>query len=173
MSGSLTAEVSAALRRQPGINVLMAIGNSLRQDDGVGPLIAAQICDAQSCAAQSCATQSGSGAAWHVIDAGCEPENYYESVVALRPDYLLILDAADFGGHPGDTRLIGKDEVSDYTLSTHVFPIRAIWELVESEISVCIRLIGIQPGRCGLGEKLSAPVRLTAGLLVAELLREE
>jgi hydrogenase 3 maturation protease len=170
MSASLTAEVCSALRRQPGQNVILVIGNSQRHDDGVGPFIAAQMHTAQQLAARR-VTRLNDCQPWQVIDAGSEPENQFEAIVALRPDYLLILDAAHFGGCPGETRLIGKDEVSDYTLSTHVFPVRVLWELVENEIPVTIRLIGIQPGCCDLGEGLSAAVRRTANRLVAVLTR--
>jgi hydrogenase 3 maturation protease len=167
MSASLTAEVCAALRRQPGINVLMVIGNSLRQDDGVGPFIAACL------QAADLGASPLNGRSWQVIDAGSEPEDYFDEIIARRPDYLLIIDAAHFGGYAGEARLIGKSEVSDYTLSTHVFPLRALWELVEQEIPVAIRLIGIQPVRCELGEGLSAAVRRTADRLVAELSRPQ
>jgi hydrogenase 3 maturation protease len=155
MSNSPGADVPGCLAPRPGVNALVAIGSPLRGDDGVGPYIAAGLSSTER---------------WNVFDAGTNPENIVDAVIALRPCYVLFIDAADFGGEPGQARVIDKEQVSDTAVSTHMFPLRAVWELVERETNAEIRCVGIQPLDCSFREGLSADVRAAAEKIVGELI---
>ncbi len=98
-----------SLRRQLAENLkgricLFGIGNRNRRDDGAGSILAARL--AERSQAMS-------------IDAGGVPENYLEKVVRFQPDFILMLDAADFGGRPGNVRLLGRNLDSVSGVSTH------------------------------------------------------
>ena len=62
--------------------VIVGIGNTLKGDDGAGPLICEQL-NAKVCA--------------EVIDAGTVPENYIQKIIKKAPQNLLVIDAIDFG----------------------------------------------------------------------------
>ena len=42
----------------------------------------------------------------------------------LKPDNILIIDAADFKAKPGEVRIIDKEAIPDTTLSTHTISLR-------------------------------------------------
>ena len=67
--------------------VIVGIGNILKGDDGVGPLICQQLHNNQICA--------------ELIDAGTVPENYIQPIVRKAPQNLIVIDAIDFGAAPG------------------------------------------------------------------------
>ena len=154
MSSLLTAEAKQYLKLHEGLNIIVTIGNSLRGDDGVGPYIA------------SCLTHRD---CLVVLDAGTTPENFVDKIICLSPSNIVFIDAADFGGFPGQAHTIKKDEISDFTLSTHMFPLRAIWEIIEQSIPAEIHLIGIQPLNCCFSEGLTNDVRQTADEIVMAL----
>lgn len=143
----LADDVRQCLIRRGGLTVVAAVGNAMRGDDGAGPYVASRLVPDARLA---------------VLDAGTNPENIIDCVAALRPSYLLFIDAADFGGPPGRAAAIGKAAISDYALSTHMFPLRAVWELIERDTEAEICCVGIQPLSCSFGEGLSGCVRLTA-----------
>jgi hydrogenase 3 maturation protease len=160
MSSLLAGDIQKALEFRSGLNIILTVGNVCRMDDGAGPYIASQL-------AGLC-EMAGFGNVW-VVDAGQTPENHFDKIVTSNPSYVLFIDAADFGGRPGEIRLIGKSHLSDLSISTHMFPIRAIWELIEAEIPTQIQAIGIQAEDCGFGEGLTEVVRQSADEIVAEL----
>ena len=120
------------------------MGNSLRRDDGAGPFLASML------------KSSGN---LTVIDAGSTPENHIDGIIAINPRRVLFIDAADFGGAPGEARLIPIEAIPATTLSTHGFPLSAVCELIRQSIPAEIRFIGIQAKDCGFGERLSEEVR--------------
>ena len=102
-----TAELSFSCqvrRLLAGRVCLLGVGNRLRGDDGVGSLVAEQL-EGQTAALS--------------IDAGEVPENYLEKVARSRPNTILILDAVDFGGAPGDLRVLEPEMVGSSRISTH------------------------------------------------------
>lgn len=154
MSNLLTDEVKQCLNLRDGLNIVVTIGNSLRADDGVGPYIASYLSNHTRLV---------------VLDAGNTPENFVDEIISLSPTYIVFIDAADFGGFPGQARQIKKDEISGFTLSTHMFPLRAIWEIIEQSISAEIRLIGIQILDYSFSNRLTNEVRQIADEIIMAL----
>lgn len=72
----------------------ITIGNRFRSDDGVGPFIARQIKKSKKNVI--------------VINAEDKPENIIDRAIQLKPCKVIIIDAANFGGMPGEIRLIEK-----------------------------------------------------------------
>ncbi len=162
MSGSLTDEVAAVLRRpQAGPLVLVTVGNPLRADDGAGPVLASLV-------------RPTDGLIVH--DAGSRPEEIPFLVEGQRPGRIVIVDAADFGGRPGEARVIPPDRVSDVTLSTHGLSPAAVCRLLARDGTPVV-FIGIQAACLAHQEGLSAEVERTvremAGVLAKEFGQEE
>ncbi len=125
---------------------LLGIGNRYWRDDGVGSRIAG-------------ALESSRG--FDVIDAGFIPENYLETVVQKNPDSILMVDATDFGGEPGEIRLLELDKVAYSGLSTHAGSLRMIAEYLQTRTRAPIALLAIQPADTSAGDGLSPEVSNT------------
>ena len=123
--------------------VILGVGHILKGDDGVGPLV--------------CENVTGSISA-RVIDAGTVPENYIRPIVHAAPENLLVVDAVDFGGVPGEMRLYRPDQVSDFAFSTHALSLHLFVDMLRQDVDVEVFLLGIQPECVRLGEPVSPSV---------------
>lgn len=132
----------------------ITIGNTLRSDDGVGPVIASRL----------------SGVPGILIkDAGDRPERAMEWVLELLPSMVVFIDASDFGGAAGEIRELPLESLSDSTFSTHRIPLPPIAEWITSETGAECRCIGIQPLTVALREGLSPEVEQAVVKIVREL----
>ena len=151
MSNLLTADSREIFQTSSKPSLIITAGNSFRNDDGVGPYIASQI-------------KSFKGV--QVMDAGNTPENIIDEVIELHPVHIIIIDAADFSGTPGETRLIPEENVSETSLSTHRIPMTVISKLIQDSIDCKTTFVGIQPKTVTMGEGLSSEVKTSADEIV-------
>ena len=135
---------------------LLGIGNRYWRDDGVGSLIAEAL--------ESC-TEFASRE-FDVVDAGFIPENHLETVAGKHPDTILMIDATDFGGTPGQTRLLYPDKVAYSGVSTHAGSLRMLAEYLCARTQARVALLAIQPVDTSEGEGLSPPVSSTLDALL-------
>jgi hydrogenase 3 maturation protease len=131
--------------------IIMGVGNPLRSDDGVGPALVQEL--------RKSLPKEKTGVT--LIDAGEVPENYLTPVINLKPDTILIIDAADFQSHPGDARIVDSTEVKNMGLSTHNASLAMIMDLLKEETGASIHLLGIQPMRTHLGVGFSDEIKKT------------
>ncbi len=131
--------------------VILGIGNTLKGDDAAGSLV--------------CERLSGNVRAT-VIDAGTTPENYIGPVLEAAPDVLLIVDAVDFGGPPGQIRVCRPDEIQGFAFSTHALSLHLSIDLIRRERMLEVCFIGAQPSRTKLGDCLSPAMREAVETLV-------
>ncbi len=132
--------------------VVCAVGNPYRGDDGAGIEVAKLLEDKYT-----------------VFYCEANPENYIDEIKKLRPQKLIIVDAADFLGKPGDFRKISPSEIDRHTISTHTIPISLFIELIK-EYCGEIEVWGIQAKDTDFGRYLSPEVKEGVKKL-AELLR--
>ncbi len=145
----LPAEIKTMLDPPAGgLLLVVTVGHLLRGDDGVGPSIAAAV------------TSPRPGIV--LFDAGEHPERILDRGTTLRPVRTIIIDAADFGGQPGECRLLSDGEVSDRTVSTHQFPLAIVARLLAGDTGGEVIFLGIQPASVALGGGLTEAVRRTA-----------
>jgi hydrogenase 3 maturation protease len=137
---------------------IVTVGNDLRGDDAAGPHIAARL-------AGNCRTGC------RVLHAGEHPENVLDDLIAMRPARVVILDAADFRGQPGELRVIPRDAIPQTTMSTHLFPLAAIAAVIAADTGAQITFLGVQVVDTRLGSPLSPAVRTTVDRVVAWLSR--
>lgn len=131
--------------------LILGIGNTLRSDDGAGSLLASRIRDKVP---------------YIVYDAGPNPENYLGKIIKDKPDVIVILDAADFGGKPGELREMEIEGLKATNLfSTHNAPISLTINYLQNNLKVDIITLLIQPKTITFGDKLSREVEDSLGKL--------
>ena len=131
--------------------VIVGIGNLLKGDDGVGPLVCEQLAGKTSA---------------ELIDAGTVPENYIQPIIKKAPRNLLVIDAIDFGAPAGTIRIFEPERLNSYALSTHTLSPRLFVDMVCQNLRrdpalrepVDVYFVGIQPAQTQLGESVSPQV---------------
>ncbi len=141
----------ALLPQQGRTALYVTVGNPLRSDDGVGPYIAAKAAGVPGIL---------------IRDAGERPERALDWALELCPDRVVFVDAADFGGRPGEVRLLPADCLEQTTFSTHRLPLPAIMDWIGEETGAECLCIGIQLGSATLGEGLTPSVQRSADRMV-------
>ncbi|MBU1090874.1 MAG: hydrogenase 3 maturation endopeptidase HyCI [Candidatus Omnitrophica bacterium] len=127
--------------------VILGIGNTLRSDDGIGSLLASRLKDKLS---------------FIVYDAGVSPENYLGKVDKDKPDNLVIIDAVDFGGKPGEFRAVDGEGIKTTNLfSTHNASLSMLINFLQSNSKMDIIVLIIQPKTIAFGDKLSPEITKT------------
>jgi hydrogenase 3 maturation protease len=134
---------------------VLAIGNELRGDDGLGPLFAKKL---------SQIINDSSNVV--VIDGGTVPENFTGSLRNEKPTHVILIDAVEMNGNPGDIEFIEKERISQFNVSTHAMPISFLIKYLETTSSFKIILIGIQPKKMVLGEEVTLEVENSINDLV-------
>ena len=131
-------------------NVMLAVGNSMMGDDAAGPMLF-DLMD----------TNPVDG--WIAVNGGSAPENVAHQVRALKPERLLIVDAADIGLNPGEIRIIDPDDIADmFIMSTHNLPLNFLIDQLKEDIPEVI-FLGIQSDLVGfympVNEKVTRAVQ--------------
>jgi len=124
--------------------LIVGIGNSLKGDDGAGPLICEQL------------RRAGVGA--DLVDVGTVPENYIHPIIKKAPTNLIIIDAVDFEASPGTIRTFKPEQLNSSVFSTHTLSPRLFVDMITNQIEVDVYLVGIQPAQIGLGQSVSPRV---------------
>jgi len=125
--------------------VVLTLGNEMLGDDGAGVLFGRKV------AAQ---------ADIPVVEGGSAPENMLGVVAQKSPVVILIADAMDFGGEPGEYRVIPSGRIGGNSLSTHgstELCVRFLEALTEAEVIV----LGFQPEQLTFGDGVSPKVART------------
>ena len=123
--------------------LILGIGNRANGDDGVGSYLIKRL--------QGKLTIP-------VVDAGSIPEKSLVSVESSGADLVLIVDAADFGGNPGEISMIELDQIKGAGVSTHTANLSLLFNIIPKRKRPRGLLIAVQPG-CVSGKMLSVDVR--------------
>ena len=152
MSNSWTEEVAGALAPR-GRTLVVTLGSTLRADDGVGPYIAGRV--------------KFGNPSFRLIDAGTTPENIVQDAVNFRPDKIIIIDAARFGGAAGEIAVIPPDKINQGpVISTHSFPLSVTFSVVKEDTGAELVVVGVQAESLEYREGLSPEVEESASKLV-------
>lgn len=133
---------------------LLGIGNRHHHDDAIGSYLAEALEHRPD---------------YDVIDAGMIPEDYVETTAHKHPDTILMVDATDFGGEPGEVRLLYPEQVADSGVSTHAGSLRMLAEYMHARTHARIALLAVQPADISDGKGLSPPVSKTLDDLLDSL----
>ena len=135
---------------------VLCVGSPSRGDDIFGPLVAKRIFGRVSA---------------EVTDAENVPENYLGKVAKTDPDTVLIVDAALFGGQPGQLKLLDPSELEESSFSTHSASLKLVEDFFQAECNAKVFLLAAQPVHVRFDEKPSPEITRAADL-AAQLLTE-
>ena len=122
---------------------VIGVGNILRGDDGAGPEVIALL---------------GGRIEVPIVDASEVPENYGGWAAKQGLESVVFIDAVEFGGEPGEFRIIPLQNLMMSVSSTHNLSLHYVIRYLEEEWGGDAILVGIQPKSIELGEGLSAEV---------------
>jgi hydrogenase 3 maturation protease len=130
----------------------MGLGNIDYGDDGLGVRLAEKLAAA---------------GVPDVIVAGTMPERFIDSATADNFEYLLFLDAVEFGAQAGSVVFLNAEEMAARfpQISTHKISLGLMAKLVEEKGRTRARLLGIQPESLRSTGELSPAVKETLDLL--------
>ena len=146
-NSNLNATLGQLNSRLKGKVVILGIGNTLRGDDGIGSLLSKRI---------------QGKVPYIVYDGSLCPENYLGKIIQDKPDTILMIDAVDFGGKPGEIKMLeGKDIQTVNLFTTHNASIGLAIKYLENSIKVDVIVLAIQPKALDFGEKMSPEINKT------------
>jgi len=129
--------------------VVVGVGNPIRGDDAVGPRIIELL-------------ESKPIDGVLLLNTESVPEAFTGKVEKFNPTHVLLVDAANFRGAAGETKLITGEQIGGQAVSTHSLPLNIFISYIEKSLGLSVLLLGIQPVSIGLGEPISAPVEAAA-----------
>ena len=127
----------------------MGIGNELNGDDAAGVLttrLVRSLIEGKQYPKGRDVRADGSfffGSHSVIIEAGLAPENFTGVLRRFRPDFILLLDAAQFGNEPGHVAVIDVDQAGGFGASTHLQPLATLAIFLRAELDCEIGLLGI------------------------------
>ena len=136
--------------------VMVGVGNPIRGDDAVGPRIIELL-------------ESKPLPNVLLLDTESVPEAFTGKVEQFKPTHVLMIDAANFRGAPGETKLITGEQIGGQAISTHSLPLNIFISYIERSLGIKVILLGIQPMSIGLGEPITEPVEAAAQSIVNTL----
>ena len=92
------------------------------------------------------------------INAGKNPENYLQEILEYKPEAVVFIDTADWGGKPGDISFLESDSISNVDFSTHTFSIKLVEQYLLISMQMDFVYIGVQPVTTEFGKKISFQV---------------
>ncbi len=134
--------------------VVVGIGNTLRADDGAGSLVAERLQERHPDV---------------VFDAAQAPENYLAPIRRADPDVVVLVDAADFGGSPGEVRAATAEDVEGLMMGTHAAPLSMFMRVLGTETQADVRLVAVQAATTTLGADMTREVADAVEDLVSQL----
>ncbi len=127
--------------------VILGIGNEIKGDDALGSIIA-----------QKTSRLFDKNENIVVFNGGTVPENYTGLIRKENPTHIILVDAVDMRKEPGYIRVVEKEEIANYNISTHAMPISFLIRYMETTVDAKIILVGIQPKSMGFAENVSKEV---------------
>jgi len=97
-----------------------------------------------------------------VFFGGTAPENITGEIKKFAPTHLIIIDALDAGGSPGDIKLISPDEIGGASFGTHGLPLKMVTDYLSNFLKCEMIIIGIHPKAIAFGSGVSAEVESSA-----------
>jgi len=126
---------------------LVGVGNELNGDDGAGNRVAVKL-----------SALSNFPTLFLSINAGNLPENASSVLRRFQPDLVILVDAADFDGEPGEIRWLEAEQIGGMSASTHTLPLSILGRYIETELDCKVEYLGIQPEQLKFDSELSPSV---------------
>jgi hydrogenase 3 maturation protease len=156
---SLKAELVVFLGAPEGRRVvIVGIGSPMRHDDVVGLMILEHL-----------EGKTSNGVL--LLPTETVPESYTGAIREFKPTHVILLDAANFKGEPGEGRIIPPNLIANASVSTHSLPLHVLIGYIKKTICENVILVGVQGVNIEMSEGLTPEVEKGA-LEIAEMLLE-
>jgi hydrogenase 3 maturation protease len=90
-------------------------------------------------------------------------------VEKYEPTHVMLIDAANFRGQVGETKLIKGNQIGGQALSTHSLPLRIFISYIERSVGVPVILLGVQPKTIDFYQPMSPEIE-DAAVYIADIL---
>lgn len=130
--------------RIKGRTLIIGVGNTLRGDDALGPILIQQL--------------TGKVEA-DLLDTGEVPESYLGRIIDSYPDTIVMVDAVQLQEDPGTMAVIEIDELAGISNSTHRLSLALFMKYVREETKADVFLVGVQPRTLELGQGITPHVQ--------------
>lgn len=124
--------------------VVCGVGNRLRGDDAVGPVVVEKLRERFS-----------SSDDLLFIDCGSAPENFLSKIKKFGPSKVVVVDAVELGRDAGAVEVVDTSRIKGFLHSTHQLPLSLFVGYLEKEGRCKIVFVGVQPKAVGFGVALS------------------
>lgn len=139
----------------PGDSVaVIGIGSDLRGDDAVGLELVRQLAPNDRLL---------------VVEGGVAPENHTGVIRHFDPDWIILVDAVDFGAPPGQAKWVDTDDLAGESFSSHKSTPAMLQTFLSREMDTEVALFGIQPATIEMGEDLSPDIEDNLDQLLEKL----
>ena len=122
---------------------VVGIGNVIKGDDGAGCKVVERL---------------GDDFAMPTVDCAEVPENYGGWVERRDLEAVVYIDAVEFGGEPGEARIIPLEKMMQSATSTHHLSLHYMIRFLKDEWEGDAIMVGIQPVSMVIGEGVCAEV---------------
>lgn len=147
--------LSQAVRNPADRIAFIGIGSELHGDDGAGIEIIRQLFN-----------RVKANSRFTFIHGGTLPESATGALRRFFPTVVILIDAADFQGAPGEIRWFDPHNIGGFSASSHTFPLGIFAEQLIKEFSCEVIFLGIQPKAIEFDSTLSTEVNKTCAQLV-------
>ncbi|MFH1403579.1 MAG: hydrogenase maturation protease [Candidatus Altiarchaeota archaeon] len=130
---------------------VVCVGNELNGDDAFGPQVFRLL-------------QPIDDDEMQLIPASTVPENFIGEIMDFKPARVVVIDAGDFGGSPGELRSFEVGELEAFNVSTHRMPLKLFTRRF-TDNGISVHFISVQASRTVVGEPLSHEVGKSAAIL--------
>jgi hydrogenase maturation protease len=145
---------------------IIGVGNPLRRDDGIGIVLLEKLIEKKNDLPSDI----------EFVDGGTGGMNLLHMLALF--DVALIIDAVNFNGRPGESKLFKSEDVcskkSSVSMSTHESDVLKIINLSKElgEIPDELFIFGIQPKDISQGDNLSPELQKSIPLFTSNLQKE-
>jgi len=136
--------------------MILGVGNALRGDDGIGPALIRNLQGKVGCG---------------LLDCGETPENYLQKIIDFRASTIIIVDAGEWGGLPGEIRQIRPEEIANPSFAGHTASLRLSLDYLRAHLRARIIIIGVQSGKREFLDPLSPEAKRALKILEDRLVR--
>ncbi|MFQ3675398.1 MAG: hydrogenase maturation protease [Endomicrobiia bacterium] len=148
----------------PKKTVFIGLGNVLKNDDGVGVYIIEKLIT-------KCGRELNNGV--KLFNVGVSLENYLNKIVLLMLEKIIFFDALSSKQDLKEkVKIISKQEIQNYTFSTHNVSLTTIIEYLQLHIKENIPeiyVVGIKGYNFDFGENITEEVKNTADIVVKQI----
>ena len=142
---------------------VLGIGSLLRADDAAGMLVAEEV--EKRCGKANVKPEI------KVFFGETAPENLTGEIKKFEPTHLIIVDSGDTGKNPGTITVIGSEEETGVSFSTHQLPTGIMIDYLLKFIKCRVTVIVIQPKTLTFNHPLSKEVTGAVKALSSTLLQ--